>query len=79
VAFRLPCPTCGERPVAEFSYVGPPTRAEPMRRGDDEEFAVAWLDANIAGIQEELWFHWAGCGRIAIVRRDTRTNRVPDA
>ena len=31
---------------------------------------------NVAGVQTERWFHYAGCRRHLTVERDTRTNEI---
>jgi heterotetrameric sarcosine oxidase delta subunit len=40
------------------------------------EFARVWYRQNVAGIQSERWYHYAGCRRWLTVQRDTSTNVV---
>jgi heterotetrameric sarcosine oxidase delta subunit len=73
----ITCPTCGERPVAEFRFGGelphvPDHLTDPTERDVD----YAWMYDNVAGITTERWFHAAGCRRWLTLRRDTRTDRV---
>ena len=69
MGFRLPCPNCGSRPYTEFWFGGEAPSGE-------DDYARAWLRGNVAGIQSERWFHYAGCRRWLTVQRDTRTNEI---
>jgi heterotetrameric sarcosine oxidase delta subunit len=71
VGLRIPCPNCGSRPYTEFWFGGEVPGAD-----DDDDHARLWLRANVAGLQTERWFHYAGCRRWLTVDRDTRTNEV---
>ena len=61
----LNCPNCGERNVAEFRFGG-----EYKNRPQNPEDAAsdaAWVDYlyfknNKLGVQQEWWYHRAGCG-----------------
>ncbi|MBS1269521.1 MAG: Sarcosine oxidase subunit delta [Gammaproteobacteria bacterium] len=74
---RIPCPFCGERDHAEFSYgkdasIQYPDLDAPMRD---------WVNAvfereNIAGNQLETWHHSSGCRMWLIVERDTTTHEI---
>jgi heterotetrameric sarcosine oxidase delta subunit len=73
VSLLVACPTCGERPVAEFSFGG---ELRDVSSPDPEaDFARVYLRENIAGVQEERWFHLLGCRRWVTLRRDTVVNR----
>jgi sarcosine oxidase, subunit delta len=68
----LTCPTCGQRPVEEFSFGGeipdvPDSITDPEARDLDR----AWMVGNPDGPSTERWFHSAGCRRWTTVRRDT--------
>jgi heterotetrameric sarcosine oxidase delta subunit len=70
----VPCPTCGERPSTEFTFGG---ELRPLDAADPEtDVARVFLRANVAGIQEERWFHALGCRRWLTLRRDTRTDGI---
>jgi methylglutamate dehydrogenase subunit B len=79
---RIPCPYCGVREHAEFTYLGDAAFARPDPEAPDAaaRFADAvYLRANPAGPHEELWYHGAGCRRWLVVGRDTRTHAVASA
>ena len=74
---RLPCPHCGERELAEFHYGGDAGRSRPDRNADDQEWArYRFFRKNAKGSASELWCHVGGCGRWAIIERDTLSHRV---
>ncbi|HUG62875.1 MAG TPA: sarcosine oxidase subunit delta [Methylomirabilota bacterium] len=77
---RLPCPYCGDRDAAEFTYRGD---AAPRRPSPDAALET-WADYvcirdNPAGPIRELWFHRAGCQGWMVVTRDTRSHAVEGA
>jgi UDPglucose--hexose-1-phosphate uridylyltransferase len=45
-------------------------------RRHEADFARLYLRENVAGVQEERWFHAYGCRRWLTLRRDTTTNRI---
>jgi len=74
LSLLVPCPHCGERPYSEFSFGG---ELRPIEAPDAEaDFARVYLRENVAGIQEERWFHLLGCRRWLTLHRDTVTNRI---
>ena len=76
MSLRLPCPRCGDRPFTEFTFGG---EVRPVDAPDPEaDFARVYLRENIAGVQEERWFHAMGCRRWLTLRRDTVANRIAD-
>jgi heterotetrameric sarcosine oxidase delta subunit len=40
------------------------------------EVARIWYRRNVAGLQSERWYHFAGCRRWLTAQRDTSTNVV---
>jgi len=73
----IPCPWCGPRAQAEFSYGGDATSKRPATDAPDEAWvAFVYQRANPAGPHDELWFHAAGCRQWFRVRRDTRTHEI---
>lgn len=75
MGFLIECPNCGLRPYTEFWYEGElVTRLPDDGITDSQEFDRVWLRRNVAGVQDEEWFHFAGCRRWLTVSRDTRTN-----
>ena len=75
MSFRLPCPRCGLRSVYEFRFGGE-QRTVPATNDLTVWNAYHFNRVNLAGVQQELWFHRGGCGQWLVARRDTRTNRV---
>ena len=79
MAFLIACPNCGRRPFTEYWFGGEiPLSGAALAgmAGPEAEFARIWLRENAAGEQDEKWFHYAGCRRWLMVRRDTRTNII---
>jgi sarcosine oxidase subunit delta len=78
---RIPCPFCGSRDAAEFSYLGDAgvTRPAPAAAGADLSAAMfdyVYLRNNPAGLLREYWYHGGGCHGWLVVERDTRTHRI---
>jgi heterotetrameric sarcosine oxidase delta subunit len=70
MGIRIPCPNCGSRPYTEFWFGGElPDPGAP-------DYERVWLRRNVAGLQAERWFHYAGCRRWLTLERDTETNEV---
>jgi methylglutamate dehydrogenase subunit B len=76
MSLTIRCPTCGMRPVGEFTFGGELRDLEAADAASD--FARVYLRENAAGVQSERWFHAFGCRRWLSVERDTTTNRVGD-
>lgn len=75
----IPCPYCGPRNVAEFTYggdAGVRRPANPDAATDTEWESYVYLRDNPRGAHDELWQHTAGCRRWIAVRRDTLTHDV---
>ena len=74
MSIQIPCPICGSRPYAEFTFGG---ELRPLEAdGPDGDFARVYLRENVAGPQEERWFHALGCRRWQTLTRDTVSNRI---
>ena len=58
---ELECPTCGRRPLDEFSFGGE-RRSAPSQIDDPEarDFDEVWIFDNPRGVATERWFHAAG-------------------
>lgn len=76
MSFLLSCPACGLRDVNEFRFQGELTR----RPGPDPTLRAltdyVYFRDNVAGVQQEWWYHRVGCGLWFVADRDTRTNEV---
>ena len=46
---------------------------------DDDLVRYFYFTKNVAGENDEWWYHSYGCRKWFIARRDTRTNRVTRA
>ena len=76
VGLRIACPNCGSRPYTEF-WFDREARPHPVAGAThDEDFERVWLRGNVAGLQAERWFHYAGCRRWLTLERDTTTNEI---
>ena len=74
MAIEIPCAFCGPRPFTEFRFGG---ELRSLDAPDPEaDFARVFLPENLAGPQQERWFHVLGCRTWSTVIRDTRTNEV---
>jgi sarcosine oxidase subunit delta len=78
---RIACPYCGERDLAEFTYLG----AADLKRPDpaaldadaaEQFFEYAYIRDNQAGPMAELWYHSGGCRSWLRVVRDTRDHEI---
>jgi heterotetrameric sarcosine oxidase delta subunit len=72
---RIPCPYCGPRDSAEFSYLGDARVRRPESDGEAMSDYVHQRD-NPAGQLDELWYHASGCHAWLTVTRDTRTHEI---
>ncbi len=73
----LPCPHCGDRDLGEFHYGGDADKTRPERAAGDHDWArYRFFRKNIKGAARELWCHIGGCGRWAVIERDTITHLV---
>jgi sarcosine oxidase, subunit delta len=79
MSLLVPCPNCGPREFTEFSYGGE-TNARPKPDAPLEELAkYLYVRRNARGLQQEWWYHRAGCHSWFLARRDTITNKFLDS
>jgi sarcosine oxidase subunit delta len=73
----FPCPFCGPRDEAEFTFVGEPKmRPEPAEAVGDADWAeYLYVNANPKGEAREIWLHLT-CMDMFAMTRDTATNAV---
>jgi heterotetrameric sarcosine oxidase delta subunit len=76
MSFLLPCPTCGPRPVDEYSAGGEFTTRPAPDSTPHELGRALYIKRNVAGPQLEWWYHTQGCREWFQAERDTRTNEV---
>ena len=74
---RIPCPYCGSRDAAEFSYYGDASLQRPELGSDSGAmFDYVYLRTNPAGRHRDLWYHGSGCRSWLVVTRDTATHEI---
>lgn len=77
---RIPCPFCGERTHAEFTYLGDAghTRPTPTAGPPDPTLFVdyVYMRANPAGWHKEWWQHTGGCRAWLVVERNVTTHEM---
>lgn len=78
---RIPCPYCGSRDAAEFSYFGDATLRRPEAGNDAAAdttamFDYVYLRDNPAGLHRDLWYHGSGCRSWLVVTRDTSSHEI---
>jgi len=72
----IPCPWCGARDVAEFTY-GRDAADRPAHSAADQVFADhVFLRDNPRGRTAEYWQHTGGCRAWIRVERDTLTHEI---
>jgi sarcosine oxidase subunit delta len=73
----LPCPSCGNRNVSEFRYVGEAkSRPEPANATPSQWRRYLYFHDNPLGWTRETWYHGAGCRRYFSLERHTGSNQV---
>lgn len=85
---RIPCPYCGDRSNAEFSYLGDaaPVRPRNARPAPGESDAAAaelreftdyvYMRTNPPGLLREWWQHAGGCRAWLLVERNATTHEI---
>lgn len=75
---RIPCPHCGERSNAEYTYLGDadPQRPEGAARNMQAFQDYAYTRRNPAGLLQELWQHTGGCRAWLVVERNVTTHEI---
>lgn len=76
---RLPCPFCGLRDAAEFSYEGPAERRPSLDAPAEAWLEAVYLREQPRGPAEELWRHAYGCRSLVLMVRDLVTHEVAEA
>lgn len=74
---RIPCPHCGLRDEAEFSYRGDATVSRPGANGDQAAFCdYVYARENPKAWHTEWWHHAAGCRQWFRLVRHTVTHEI---
>lgn len=69
----IPCPYCGPRDEAEFTYGGPARHSWPSADADACRKSF-YHGINPRGPLQEIWFHSSGCENWITVTRDTASH-----
>jgi sarcosine oxidase subunit delta len=73
----IPCPHCGPRDEAEFSYRGDATLTRPDPTAPIEAFVgFVYVRKNPRGWHLEWWQHTGGCRQLVKVLRHTVTHVI---
>ena len=75
---RIPCPFCGERSSAEFTYLGDaaPRRPDGAARTLQAFQDYVYMRQNPPGPLRELWQHTGGCRTWLVVERNVTTHAI---
>jgi len=76
VSFMITCPICGRRNIQEFRFGGENRGPKPFdnKTTTDQWYSYIHLRTNMAGPQQEWWFHKDGCGTWFAIWRDLATD-----
>lgn len=74
----IPCPFCGSRDSAEFTYYGDASRERPDIADENAERWAAYVydRDNPRGPHKEFWHHLQGCRQWLVVERNTATHEI---
>jgi len=70
------CPYCGPRNSSEFTFYGEMTSRPPVDSDAQSWRRYLYDKRNVAGWQQERWFHSSGCRRFLLMERNTITNEI---
>jgi sarcosine oxidase subunit delta len=72
----IPCPHCGPRALAEFSFERPLESIVPPDASTEAAVERLFTRENPRGPSWELWRHAFGCRAWLKIRRDTATHAI---
>ncbi|MBW2022136.1 MAG: sarcosine oxidase subunit delta [Deltaproteobacteria bacterium] len=75
MGFLIACPNCGFRNAYEFKFGGEVKNEPGHGAGLRKWRHYFYFNKNVAGVQEEWWYH-NPCQTWVLVTRDTATNEV---
>jgi heterotetrameric sarcosine oxidase delta subunit len=73
---QIPCPHCGPRAQAEFSYERTVDSVVPLNAAPEAAMATLFSRNNPRGLDEEIWRHTYGCRAWMVVTRHRVTNEI---
>jgi heterotetrameric sarcosine oxidase delta subunit len=74
----IPCPHCGPRAAAEFTFERPVESIVPLVATPDEAIQRLYTRENPRGPSLELWRHAYGCRGWIKLLRNTLTHEISD-
>jgi heterotetrameric sarcosine oxidase delta subunit len=74
----IPCPHCGPRAAAEFTFERPVESIVPLEATPDEAIQRLYTRENPRGPSLELWRHAYGCRGWIKLLRNTLTHEISD-
>ena len=74
-----PCPHCGPRSVAEFTFERPLEAVTPQEASTETLVHALFTRDNPKGPSRELWRHAYGCRSWVVLTRDTFSHVITDA
>ena len=76
MSFMITCPICGRRNIQEFRFGGENRGSKPFdnKANTDQWYSYTHLRTNMAGPQQEWWFHKDGCGTWFAIWRNLATD-----
>ncbi len=78
MSFRIPCPTCGLRPIEGWVHGEIPVVPDTITDADARDVDRGYMHDNERGVVREAWFCQAGCRRWVTLWRDTATDTFVD-
>jgi heterotetrameric sarcosine oxidase delta subunit len=75
----MPCPHCGPRAQAEFTYERTLDSVVALDAAPDEAMRTLFTRANPRGDDAELWRHTYGCRAWMVITRHRVTNAISNS
>ncbi|WP_404710055.1 sarcosine oxidase subunit delta [Sphingomonas sp. MMS24-J13] len=74
--YLIPCPHCGPRAQAEFTYERTTDSVVDPAAPADEAMRALFTRANPMGVDDEIWRHTFGCRAWMILTRHRVTHAI---
>ena len=74
--YLIPCPCCGPRAQAEFTYERTTDSVVDPSAPPDEAMRTLYTRANPMGRDDEIWRHAFGCRGWMVLTRDRVTHAI---
>lgn len=74
--YLIPCPHCGPRAQAEFTYERTTDSVVDPAAPADEAMRALFTRANPMGVDDEIWRHTYGCRAWMVVTRYRVTHAI---